>query len=72
MRLFDCYKILNIDEDCSDLEVRSAYRRKAKLIHPDKFLIEDGLFKFNELNEAYKHIINHRKRLNKIKSKIWN
>ncbi len=71
MKLFDCYKILNIEEDCSDLEVRTAYRRKAKLIHPDKkIIIDDATSKFSELNEAYKNIISHRKRLNKIKFKI--
>jgi len=71
MRLFDCYKILCIEEDCSDHDVRTAYRRKAKLIHPDKqIIIEDATSKFSELNEAYKLIINHRKKLNKIKFKI--
>lgn len=48
MRLFDCYKVLNIEEDCSDLDVRTAYRRKAKLIHPDKqFYVEGAAAKFN-------------------------
>lgn len=71
MKLFECYKVLNVGEDCSDLEVRTAYRRKAKLIHPDKkVIIEDAASKFNELNEAYKNIITHRKRLNKIKFQI--
>ena len=71
MRLYECYKVLNIEEDCSDLEVRTAYRRKAKLIHPDKqVFLQDAASKFNDLNEAYKNIISHRKRLNKIKFKI--
>lgn len=71
MRLYDCYKILNVEEDCSDLDIRTAYRRKAKLIHPDKqSIISDAAQRFSELNEAYKRIINHRKRLNKIKFKI--
>lgn len=39
MRLYQCYRLLSIDEECSDLEVRTAYRRKAKLIHPDKQII---------------------------------
>jgi curved DNA-binding protein CbpA len=74
MRLDSCYKLLSLDEECSDLEVRTAYRRHAKFIHPDKKVIknESSRLKFSELNEAYKSIINHRKRLNKIKFKIIN
>lgn len=32
------YKILDVDENCSDLDLRRAYRRLALEIHPDKSL----------------------------------
>ena len=36
--ILDCYDFLHVRPDCSDLEVRKAYRRMAKNLHPDKCL----------------------------------
>lgn len=57
----DPYKVLELSENASLMEVKAAYRRLAKKYHPDilntKNLSEDelraGIQKFHEINEAY-------------------
>jgi curved DNA-binding protein CbpA len=34
--LGNCYKVLHLEEDCSDLQLRQRYRKIALLSHPDK------------------------------------
>jgi DnaJ like chaperone protein len=56
------YKILEIEPDASDEEVKKAYREMAKKYHPDKvnYLGEDfqqaAKEKFQKVNEAYEEI----------------
>lgn len=56
------YKILEIDPNASDEEVKKAYREMAKKYHPDKvsYLGEDfqqaAKDKFQKVNEAYEEI----------------
>ena len=38
--LNSCYKLLHLEEDCSDLQVRQRYRKFALEMHPDKVKIE--------------------------------
>ena len=53
------YKILEITEDASTDEIKSAYRRMAKKYHPDKLhhlgpdFQKDAQEKFKKVNEAY-------------------
>ena len=52
--IWECYSFLHVKPDCSDLEVRKAYRRLAKRIHPDKSMAIIGVEpQFYKLNEAY-------------------
>ncbi|CAE6483836.1 unnamed protein product [Rhizoctonia solani] len=46
----DYYKILNVARDCSDPEIKKAYRRESLIHHPDKGGDEE---KFKILTEAY-------------------
>jgi curved DNA-binding protein len=47
----DYYKILGVDRNASDKEIKSAYRKLARQYHPD---VNDGNEdKFKEINEAY-------------------
>ncbi len=49
----DYYKILGIDYNASDDEIKKAYRTLAKKYHPDVSTEEDATEKFKEINEAY-------------------
>ena len=63
--IFDCYTFMNLEPTCSDVEVRKAYRKMAKNTHPDKLATALGVSdKFYTLNEAYRRIINFRKKHN--------
>lgn len=47
----DLYHVLGVSEDATQAEVRTAYRRRARAVHPD-CSEEDGKL-FRELQEAY-------------------
>lgn len=50
----DYYKILGIDEDASQAEVKKAYRAMARKLHPDANQDDpDASKKFLELKEAF-------------------
>lgn len=51
--IVDYYAVLNIDDDASDAEVKSAYRALAKVCHPDISGDEEGHNMCILLNEAY-------------------
>lgn len=53
--------VLGITEDASDEEVRTAYRAKAKLYHPDNLASGDAVL-FNQVQKAYDSIMEKRKR----------
>jgi DnaJ like chaperone protein len=61
------YKILGIDPDATDAEIKKAYRKMANKYHPDKvsYLGEDfrkmAKEKFQKVNEAYGRIKKERK-----------
>ncbi len=55
----DYYKILGINEDASQDEIKKAYRKLAHQYHPDKGGDEA---KFKEINEAYQILSNKEKR----------
>jgi len=56
------YKILEIEKDVSDSEVKKAYRTMVKKYHPDKLQHMDEVYqkgaqeKFNKVQEAYEQI----------------
>ncbi len=56
------YKVLGVDENISDEELKTTYRTLAKTYHPDKFEQEGvdaqqkASKKFREINEAYEAI----------------
>tara|TARA_B100001996_G_scaffold382879_1_gene376100 strand:- start:186 stop:899 length:714 start_codon:yes stop_codon:yes gene_type:complete len=58
----NAYKILEIDPDASDSEVKKAYREMAKKFHPDKIRSNDPALKkgaqekFQEVQKAYEII----------------
>jgi len=56
------YKILEVSPDVSDEEIKSAYKRLARLYHPDKVahlgpdLVKSAENKFKQINDAYQQI----------------
>ncbi|KAJ1952354.1 DnaJ- protein scj1 [Dispira parvispora] len=51
----DYYKILNVDRQASQAQIKRAYKQLSKQLHPDKNPNDDKAHeKFSELTEAYK------------------
>ncbi|GFR98476.1 DnaJ-like protein subfamily C member 28 [Elysia marginata] len=49
-----CYSLLDVDPDCSEEELRSAYLEKVKEYHPDRNTLASDANKFSVIQEAYK------------------
>ncbi|MDR1422148.1 MAG: molecular chaperone DnaJ [Coriobacteriales bacterium] len=49
----DYYKILEVARDATDSEIKKAFYRKARELHPDVNKSPDAEERFKELNEAY-------------------
>lgn len=63
MSLPDYYKILQVPVNATATEIKAAYRRLAKLYHPDKNAIPEAEEKFKQIKEAYETLINTQRRL---------
>ncbi len=58
----DYYEVLGVPRDCSDEEVKKAFRRLALQYHPDRNPSPDASEKFKEINEAYQVLSDPQKR----------
>lgn len=58
----DFYEILGINKDASKDEIKSAFRRKARTLHPDVNKEPDAEEKFKELGKAYETLMDDNKR----------
>jgi DnaJ family protein C protein 7 len=59
----DYYKILGVEKDASDNEIKKAYRKLAIVHHPDKNPDdEDAAARFKEIGEAYETLSDSEKR----------
>lgn len=60
----DYYKILGVTKSATEKEIKQAYRRKAKKLHPDNDPTTDRNPLFNELVQAYETISDPKLRAN--------
>ncbi len=58
----DYYKILGVERDVSQADLKKAYRKMARKYHPDVSKIADAEERFKEVNEAYEVLGDESKR----------
>ena len=62
MEYKDYYKILGVDRDISQAELKKSYRKLARKYHPDVSKEKDAEERFKEVNEAYEVLGNEENR----------
>jgi molecular chaperone DnaJ len=58
----DYYETLGVARDCSDADIKRAFRNQARRYHPDVNKEADAEARFKEINEAYEVLSDARKR----------
>jgi len=64
MNLWDYYRVLGLQQNASDDDIRKAYRKKAMEYHPDRNNSPDSQEMFIRISEAYEYLISHPYRRN--------
>lgn len=61
MAVEEDYQILGVPPGADTQEIKRAYRRKAKTVHPDVNQAENADAQFTQVNEAYERLVNEEK-----------
>ena len=56
------YDILGVSKDATQAEIKSAFRKKARELHPDVNKAQDAEERFKELGKAYETLSDDEKR----------
>src|SRR5436853_5107030 len=62
MKYKDYYKILGVERNAGEDEIKKAYRKLARKYHPDVSKVADAKEKFQEVSEAYETLKDKEKR----------
>lgn len=62
LRTNNFYDILGVPKNCTDDAIKSAYKKLAKLLHPDKNKEKGAEEAFKKVSKAFQHLINKEKR----------
>lgn len=49
----DLYEVLGVDRGCSKADLKAAFRKLARVYHPDVNDTPEAKDKFNEISQAY-------------------
>ncbi|KAK8857804.1 DnaJ (Hsp40), subfamily B, member 12 [Tritrichomonas musculus] len=58
----DLYKILNVDKNATEAEIKKKYRKLATIVHPDRCHNENATAAFQKISHAYQTLIDTEKR----------
>lgn len=62
MQYKDYYKILGVERSSTEAQIKAAYRKTARKVHPDVNKSPDAVEKFKDINEAYEVLSDKEKR----------
>ena len=56
MDTYQALRVLNVKKDSSQIEIKTAYRKLALELHPDRNKNKEDDVQFKKITEAYSHL----------------